>query len=112
MRFPDRIVRFMSERPCQCQRSALDVYHNRHGPSCFVGMTQAYIGRPVSWAFNGRPVDPPTIGRRECVWTSDDNGLWHTECGETHESFGGGPADNGQRFCGYCGLELIEKQHD
>lgn len=41
-----------------------------------------------------------------CTWTEDADGNWDTECGETFVFSEGGPGENGQRFCGYCGKFL------
>lgn len=48
-----------------------------------------------------------------CVWTLDrDNwgDSWDTACGEKYVFIDGGPRENGQRFCGYCGRFLKERQ--
>lgn len=43
----------------------------------------------------------------ECRWTERENGPWETGCGEAFEFLDGGPAENDQRYCGYCGGKLI-----
>ena len=44
-----------------------------------------------------------------CLWTLDDiDAAWDTGCGNRHVFTDGGPAENGQRFCGYCGRPLCE----
>lgn len=43
-----------------------------------------------------------------CTWTSDDDGLWTTDCGNAYSFVWDGPEDNGQKFCGYCGKRLIQ----
>lgn len=48
--------------------------------------------------------------RREyCQWTEDEDedGTWDTACGHCFEFNDGGPAENYQRYCGYCGGTLI-----
>lgn len=47
-----------------------------------------------------------------CVWTIDDWGgdsQWQTECGKAFEFEDGGPLSNGFKFCGYCGMPLVEE---
>lgn len=44
--------------------------------------------------------------RRECVWTADSDGLWQTGCGHSFEFTTGGPEENLQLWCGYCGGKL------
>lgn len=44
-----------------------------------------------------------------CDWTPDEDGNWHTGCGEEHVLNEGGPDDNRMRFCCYCGQMLNEK---
>lgn len=41
-----------------------------------------------------------------CMWTPDEDGAYHTSCGEAYQFIDGGPAENSQRFCGYCGRPL------
>jgi hypothetical protein len=58
----------------------------------------------------GADVLPPTERtalERTCEWTEDDDGVWHTGCGNAHQFNDGTPAQNGQRFCGYCGSKLV-----
>lgn len=46
-----------------------------------------------------------------CHWKQDDIGgdsSWETDCGHAFEFNDGGPADNGQKFCGYCARPLVE----
>jgi hypothetical protein len=50
----------------------------------------------------------------DCEWNDDDEGMFETECGNAFVFNDGGPADNGFRFCPYCGkpiagsAELVE----
>jgi hypothetical protein len=51
-----------------------------------------------------RLMDYETItGRMECKWTQDDDGIWHTACGNAHEFMNEGPSENEHHFCPYCG---------
>lgn len=43
-----------------------------------------------------------------CRWTEDYDGAWETDCGQSYMFDEGGPAENGQKFCGYCGKPLRE----
>ena len=47
--------------------------------------------------------DPDT-----CEWTPDDDGVFDTDCGNRFEFNVGGPAENGCRFCPYCGEPIAE----
>jgi hypothetical protein len=45
-----------------------------------------------------------------CEWTEDtDDGSWDTACGHRFQFTDGGPKENGQQFCGYCGRSLKAK---
>lgn len=43
---------------------------------------------------------------KPCTWTSDEDGTYHTSCDEAYQFIDGGPVENKQRFCGYCGRSL------
>lgn len=45
---------------------------------------------------------------RTCKWTQDEDGLYHTECGNTFYFDSGTLKENKQKFCGYCG-KIIEE---
>ena len=52
-------------------------------------------------------LDAPAVA--ECIWRdSEGDGNWDTSCGNLYFFVEGGPTENGQRFCGYCGGRLIE----
>ena len=38
-----------------------------------------------------------------CGWNSDDDGTYHTGCGQLFVLNDGTPRENGMRFCCYCG---------
>jgi len=40
---------------------------------------------------------------RWCSWNQDDDGYWHTACGNAFEFMNDGPNENGTVFCQYCG---------
>jgi hypothetical protein len=61
---------------------------------------------------HGARITPP--GRRRagelaeamgatCAWREDEDGVWHTACGEAHVFNDGGPRENRHAFCPYCG---------
>src|SRR5690554_6503205 len=42
-----------------------------------------------------------------CVWYADEDGVWHTDCGDAFVIMNlDGPAENGFQHCPYCGREL------
>ena len=43
-----------------------------------------------------------------CTWTEDDEGNWHTKCGQAHQFINGTPKENHYGFCPYCGKEICE----
>lgn len=52
-----------------------------------------------------------------CVWTEDEDGVWHTACGEAFQWQTCGPRENGARFCCYCGgmleaVHYVEEEDD
>ena len=48
--------------------------------------------------------DTPAV----CRWTEDDDGVWWTSCGHAYTFTVGGPVENHQVNCGYCGQRLHE----
>jgi len=46
---------------------------------------------------------------RQCEWCEDDDGVWHTGCGHAFWFDSDGPVENLQKFCGYCGGNLIAR---
>lgn len=44
----------------------------------------------------------------ECHWREDEDGNWETGCGLLVD----GPIQNGQKFCGYCGANLVPVRFD
>jgi hypothetical protein len=47
-----------------------------------------------------------TLPSPSCTWTEDSDGAWKTSCGEVFLLSAGTPAENGMRFCPYCGKGL------
>ena len=47
----------------------------------------------------------------ECIWRPDNDGTYETSCGQAFVFTGGGPRENGARFCLYCGHPLKEAVH-
>jgi hypothetical protein len=51
--------------------------------------------------------EPTQANSLPCRWHEDvESGSWDTDCGHRFEFIDDGPAENGQRFCGYCGRAL------
>lgn len=42
-----------------------------------------------------------------CEWRENSDGCWETACGNAFEVSEGTPAENGMKFCPYCGAGLI-----
>ena len=47
-----------------------------------------------------------------CQWKADDNGDWHTDCGEIFVIVNGSPLENSMKFCCYCGKRLDEVPYE
>lgn len=48
-----------------------------------------------------------------CTWkhdATDEDDVWHTECGQSWCPGVGTPTSNGMRFCPYCGLTLLARE--
>ncbi len=45
-----------------------------------------------------------------CVWKEDEDGVWHTDCGNAFVFNDSGPKENHMAFCGYCGRKLKAKK--
>jgi len=53
----------------------------------------------------------PTAGSEDtarCTWTENEDGLYLTECGHLYVFETGNAADNGAKFCQYCGKHLTD----
>ena len=48
----------------------------------------------------------------KCVWKADEDGNWHTECGNLFILNDGTPADNGMKYCCYCGKPLKQNVYE
>lgn len=46
-----------------------------------------------------------------CLWMVDDEGTWHSGCGNAFVFNDGGPVKNDMGYCCYCGLALLEHDH-
>lgn len=59
--------------------------------------------------------DPETVRalmlRASCTWCMDDDGVWHTGCGHAWQFECGGMAENGTKWCQFCGglLAVVAK---
>ena len=45
----------------------------------------------------------------DCIWTEDADGIWETACENAHEFSVDGVAENGYRYCPYCGKTIVAK---
>lgn len=45
---------------------------------------------------------------KECGWTFLNSEFWETDCGHAFTLNDGTPAQNGMKFCCYCGDGLVE----
>jgi hypothetical protein len=52
---------------------------------------------------------PKNADQQECVWTENGRGSWDLCSGNTYEFYNGGPAENGFKFCPYCGKQVKEQ---
>ena len=67
-------------------------------------------GLPTRMVWTG-DVEMVTANAQACQWSLNDIGgdsVWETQCGHAFEFTTDGPAENGFRFCGYCGGPLVE----
>ena len=44
---------------------------------------------------------------KECVWRPDDDGVYHTTCGNAFTFIDAGPKENHMTYCCYCGKGLL-----
>jgi len=53
------------------------------------------------------------LKKQECLWQRNDGfdgeEHWDTACGNLYEFAEGGPVENKQKFCGYCGGRITLK---
>jgi len=47
--------------------------------------------------------------RGECIWSEDEDGVYHTGCGNMFEFISGGLEENRTKFCPYCGKSLQQQ---
>lgn len=82
------------------------------------------FGRLVEQAAKARrseklPRSPSTTRRprmssghdKSCHWTQDEDGIYHTGCGNAFTFDSGTAAENRAKFCQYCGGDLIATEH-
>lgn len=66
-------------------------------------LTRTDTGARKAYAIAKPVAEPPT-----CAWRADEHDdTWHTDCGQMWQFNDGGPTENKQRFCGYCGGTLV-----
>lgn len=44
----------------------------------------------------------------KCTWIADENGVYHTTCGQAHVFEFDGVSENGYRYCPYCSGLIVE----
>ena len=55
-----------------------------------------------------QPAQPIPTPEQSCDWREDEDGIWHTACGESFEVTEGSPTENGMKFCHSCRRRLKE----
>ena len=92
-------------------------------PSPFAALVEALIGAVMEWMCcdpddEEKAAESKDAARsallaaieeavpKQCAWTDDDEGIWHTACGNLHVINDGTPAENSMRYCCYCGGAL------
>lgn len=55
-----------------------------------------------------RFVDASAERATSCVWTDDEDGIYHTTCGGMFVLLADTPRQNGMNYCCYCGRTLTE----
>jgi len=48
---------------------------------------------------------------KSCVWSEDEDGAWHTGCGNIWEFSDGGPRENRAWYCPYCGHPMSLQEY-
>ena len=48
------------------------------------------------------------MGNGVCKWSPDDDGIYHSDCGEEFVFTDDGPTQNHMAFCCYCGRTLFD----
>ena len=47
-----------------------------------------------------------------CVWSEEYEGPWESACGHAFNIIEGGPAENGMKFCCFCGAPINAISYD
>ena len=47
-----------------------------------------------------------------CVWSEEYEGPWESACGHAFSIIEGGPAENGMKFCCFCGTPINAISYD
>ena len=48
---------------------------------------------------------------KSCKWAEDADGIWETACCHSYEFIDDGPAENGAKFCPYCGSKIVARKY-
>ena len=52
------------------------------------------------------------MDQENCTWSEGVHGEWISSCGRCFVFGGGTPAENGAKYCLFCGGELIVNEYD
>ena len=96
------------------EQEPVAVFKGAHDGRFVIDWLHGYIP-PVNLALYTAPVPPASQSAAQpdtCSWEEDDDGCYSTACGHRFTFNEGGPADNGQKFCGYCGGTIDEHNYN
>ena len=74
-------------------------FHETHDPRCGGCGDQVYAAKERMNTTGG------------CVWSQDENGVWETACENAHEFSAEGVAENGYKYCPFCGKTIAAKKY-
>ena len=74
--------------------------------TCATNILRALADETPATARKALPSEPGT-GTPDCEWREDDDGVWFTGCDHAFWFDVDGPVENLQKFCGYCGGNLV-----
>ena len=97
-----------------CMNCGMELEANEYHPIAFCALVKAGLN-PLSVVLEAigplRDNMPGASPSKPCGWQYDESGeYWETDCGEAFVLLDGTPADNGMRFCCYCGKRLAVEE--
>lgn len=113
---PQDAIRRLSQEDCMNDLIAkIRSAQIRAGESAVIDhlrqMEAGLLRRATNQAEEPSPETAPVRQENElkpCRWVQEDEGgYWQTSCGRYHEIPARSPAENGMKFCTYCGSALI-----